>query len=211
VAAVELELVGTADGVPVEITGHGQTHLDRLALEVQTTRSLLLLDPALIALSLLDVLALAATRPWPADPHVHVRSRTDLYDEHGRDAGGWRVVAVVGRTGGGVRLDGQLLDHVVHIEPGERVVAVDAPWAVVVQPVGNDSALLAGAWDVRTGRGNGYRGVTVTVAGGLLEGGAAAIRLAFQAVQIRGEDNGRGEIVGLEAALAACALAEALR
>jgi hypothetical protein len=102
VATVELELVGSADGVPVEVTGHGEIERDRLTLEVRAARSLLLLDPTLVALGLLDVLAFLATQPWPADPDadVSVRSRTDLYDEHGRDSGGWRVVTALGRTGG---------------------------------------------------------------------------------------------------------------
>lgn len=209
-ATVEIELTGSADGVPMDIAGTGQVDPARLTLEVQAAPSLLLLDPTLIALGFLDVLALAATCPCPTDPHVHVRSRTDQYDEHGRDAGGWRVVAAVGRTGGGVRLDGQLLDHVIRIEPGERVVAVDAPWAVVAQPVEDESVLLAGAWGVRTGRGNGYRGVTVTIAGGLWQGGAAAVRVAFQAVQNSRGEGDKGESVAIQASVATNRVAEPL-
>ena len=62
---IDIELVGSAQGVPVEITGDGFLDAGRLALEVRMARSLLLLDPALVALGLLDVLALVATRPWP--------------------------------------------------------------------------------------------------------------------------------------------------
>jgi len=113
--------------------------------------------------------------------------RTELYDEHGREAGGWRVVAALGRTGGGVQLAGQLLDHAARIEPGERVVAVDAPWSVLAQPVGGegeggDGVLLASAWDARTNRGYGYRGVTTAVVDGWAWPaawvGAEAVRIA---------------------------------
>lgn len=94
----------SAHGVPVDITAHGSVDTDagRLTLEVRVARSLLLLDPALAVLGLLDVLTFAATQPWSDHPDadVHVRSRADLYDEHGRDSGGWRVVTALGRTGG---------------------------------------------------------------------------------------------------------------
>ena len=74
------------------------------------------------------------------------------------------------------------------IEPGERVVAVDAAWGVLVRPLGDggeggEGVLLAGAWDVRTGRGNGYRGVTTAVVDGwpwpAAWGGAEVLRIAI--------------------------------
>jgi hypothetical protein len=62
---------------------------------------------------------------------VYVRSRTDLYDEHGREAGGWRVVAALTST---VRFAGLLLDHRTYLEPGERVVGME-PWTALAQPL----------------------------------------------------------------------------
>jgi hypothetical protein len=44
--------------------------------------------------------------------------------------------------------------------------------------------LLAGAWHAQTGRGNGYRGVTVSAVEGAVGKPAAATRLRFSAVRI---------------------------
>jgi len=76
----------------------GDERLHRLAVAPGQFGELDGVDPAIVALDSGDVLALSATRPRPtaAYPPVHVRSRIDLYDEHGRDVGGWCVVASVG-------------------------------------------------------------------------------------------------------------------
>ena len=216
---IELELVGSADGVPMELAGTGSLDpgAGQLAFEVRTPRRLLLFDPAFIAIGLLDLLALVASHADPADPeaHVHVRSRTDLYDENGREAGGWRVVATLKRTSGGVLLNGQLLEHVARIEPGERVVAVDAPWGVMAQAIGDggegstEGVLLAGAWDARTGRGNGYRGITTLVADGFTwPGPGQASQMTIGAVEIRRVEDGSGETVGIVARVATDLLAK---
>ena len=168
---LELSLIGSSDGVPVELTGRGNfdTGGGRLTLDVGIARSLLLFDPALVSISLLDVLALAALgmrqAPEPDwDSPLYVRSRTDLYDESGREAGGWRgVVALMRARCGCVRLDGQVLDCSLRIEPGERVVAADAPRRIIATRVEPEGKLFAKAWEARTGRGNSYRGLTTTV------------------------------------------------
>jgi hypothetical protein len=170
--ALALEITGLANGAPVEVLGAGETDAGRLRLE--TLRANLLFDPALVAVGLLDVLALVG--------NAHVRSRTDLYDEHGREAGGWRVLAEVMRGEGTVRLAGLLLDHRTYLEPGERVVGVE-PWTALAQPLDPEGVLLAGAWHVETGRGNGYRGVTVSVVEGEV-GSAGEMRLGFASVRV---------------------------
>jgi hypothetical protein len=58
--------------------------------------------------------------------------------------------------------------------------------------------LLASAWDARTARGNGYRGVTTTVVDGwawpAAWAGAAAARITVDDVQVRrSEDGSSGE------------------
>ena len=121
--ALELRITGCANGTPVEILGSGEVDGDRLRMEVRVARSLLTFDPALVVLGLLDMLALAGR--WvgdtDSDTPVYVRSRTDLYDENGREAGGWRVIAATSRDASTVRLAGLLLDHQTNQEPGERV------------------------------------------------------------------------------------------
>jgi hypothetical protein len=154
--ALELEITGLANGAPVEVVGSGEIDAGRLRLEVRTPRANLVFDPALVAVGILDVLALVG--------NAHVRSRTDIYDEHGREAGGWRVVAALTST---VRLAGLLLDHRTHMEPGELIRSVE-PWTVLAQPLKPEGMLLSGAWYVETGRGNAYRGVSVAVVEGML-------------------------------------------
>jgi hypothetical protein len=165
--ALELRITGCANGTPVEILGSGEVDGDRLRMEVRVARSLLTFDPALVVLGLLDMLALAGR--WvgdtDSDTPVYVRSRTDLHDEHSREAGEWRIVAALTHDEGRVRLEGQLLDHRVHQEPGERVRTV-GPWTVLAQPLDPEGVLLAGVWQAQTGRGNGYRGVSVSVVDG---------------------------------------------
>ena len=150
--ALALEITGLANGAPVEVVGSGEIDAGRLRLEVRTLRANLAFDPALVAVGLLDVLAIV----WNALGATYVRSRTDLYDEHGREAGGWRVVAALTST---VRLAGLLVDHRTHMEPGELIRSVE-PWTVLAQPLDPEGVLLAGAWQAQTGRGNGYRGVS---------------------------------------------------
>jgi len=111
-AKLELKLAGSASSVPVEVTGHGSVHTDmgRLALQVRVARPLPLLAPPLVALGAIWPDAVGdgdaaehgpdADAGQDPDSHAHVRVRTDLYDEHGREAGGWRVVAALGRMGG---------------------------------------------------------------------------------------------------------------
>jgi hypothetical protein len=94
---LEFEITGLANGAPVEVVGNGEIDACRLRLEVRTARSNILFDPALVAVGILDVLAFALG-------NTHVRSRTDLYDEHGREAGGWRVLAALTRDNGTLRL-----------------------------------------------------------------------------------------------------------
>jgi hypothetical protein len=62
---LELELFGSAEGVPAEILGHGSVDTDagRIALDVRLPRRLLLFDPALVALGVLDVFAVACIQP----------------------------------------------------------------------------------------------------------------------------------------------------
>ena len=182
--ALELRIDGCANGVPVEVLGSGEVDGDRLRLEVRT-RPLLTFDPALVVLGLLDVLALAGREVGDTDP-VYVRSRTDLYDEHGREAGGWRVVAALTAGAGTVRLEGQLIDHRTHLEPGERVRTVD-PWTALAQRLDPEGVLLAGAWQARTGRGNGYRGVTVSVVEGDVGMPGAVTPLAMETLGISRE------------------------
>jgi hypothetical protein len=100
--ALALEITGLANGAPVEVVGSGEIDAGRLRLEVRTLRANLAFDPALVAVGILDVLAVVGNALGKTDP-AHVRSRTDLYDEHGREAGGWRVVAALTRGGGTVR------------------------------------------------------------------------------------------------------------
>jgi len=76
------------------------------------------------------------------------------------------------------------------------VVAVDAPWASLAQPLELEGVLLAGAWDARTGRGNGYRGVVTAVAEGWQSSGSErAVRLGFDGIQITRAAEGVGEDV----------------
>jgi hypothetical protein len=190
--ALALELAGLANGAPVEVVGTGEVDTGCLRLEVRTAQPHLAFDPALIAVGVLDVLAIVGN----ALGATHIRSRTDLSDEHGREAGGWRVLAALTRDTGTVRLAGLLLDHRAHMEPGEQVRSVQ-PWVVLAQPLEPEGVLLAGAWHVVTGRGNGYRGVTVAVVEGEV-GLTAVIRLGFEAVGIGRE----GERVAVEADVA---------
>jgi hypothetical protein len=214
IVPIELSMIGSADGVPIELAGRGKfdSETRRLTLEIGVPRSLLLFDPALVAISLLDVLALALLDPRPAfdsdaDSPAYVRSRTDLYDENGREAGGWRVVAELERGRGGLelRVRGQLLDCRQHIEPGERVVAVDTPWYVLTQPIEPEGALLAGALEARTGRGNGYRGVTTSILEGQLwqQPGQLVERIELQGVQVQRTAGTAGELVTLGARVSA--------
>ena len=73
--ALALEITGLANGAPVEVLGTGEVDAGCVRLELRTARPHLAFDPALIAVGLLDVLALVG--------NAHVRSRTDLYDETG--------------------------------------------------------------------------------------------------------------------------------
>jgi hypothetical protein len=207
---LELSLIGSSDGVPFELTEHGWIDVgaSRLTVEVGVARSLLLFDPALVAISLMDVLALAALGPRAApdsdaDSPAYVRSRTDLYDENGRDAGGWRIVAHLEHTrGDGLRLDGQVLDCSQRIEPGERMVAVDSPWTVLAHPLKPEGVLLSGAWGARTRRGNGYRGVTVATVDGWPRV-RQVLRIRFDGICIRRAEIVRaGETIGIDATLA---------
>ena len=201
--ALELEITGLANGAPVEVGGSGEIGAGRLHLAVRTPRANIVFDPALVAVGILDVLAFALG-------NTHVRSRTDLYDEHGREAGGWRVIAATSRDASTVRLAGLLLDHRTHMEPGEQVRSVE-PWAVLAQPLKPEGVLLAGAWQAQTGPGNGYRGVTVAVVDRQirLPVQRGATRLGIAAVRIgRGVEQG-GERVAIEAGVAVTALAEA--
>jgi hypothetical protein len=198
---LELRIAGCANNVPVEILGGGEVDGDRLHLDVRVARSLLTIDPALVVIGLLDVLALAGRvvgRLDRVDP-AYARSRTDLYDEQGREAGGWRVVAALTHDEGKVRLEGQLLDHRTYLEPGERVRTVE-PWTVLAQPLEPEGVLLAGAWHVQTGRGNGYRGVTVSTVEGEA-GSAVATRLSIAPVRIRREVGDEAERVVVEGAV----------
>jgi hypothetical protein len=197
---IELKLVGSAKGVPVELAGSGEFDAvaGRLLLDLRLARPLLMFDPALIALGLLDVLAHAATQDsavaTDADSPAHIRSGTDLYDENGRDAGGWRVVATLARSGQAARLEGQLLGCSQRIEPGERVVAVDASWTVLVQPLEPEGVLMAGAWEARSGRGNCYRGVTTTLAeGGQWASSGVTVRIGVNDVWLSCTDASLGE------------------
>jgi hypothetical protein len=139
------------------------------------------------------------------DIPAHVRSRTDLYDEHGREAGGWRVLAALTRDTGTLRLQGQLLDHRTQMEPSERVVGVE-PWTALAQPLEPEGMLLSGAWHVETGRGNAYRGVSVAVVERDLPEFVA--RLEFGPMRVRRETEGSVERIAVEAAVAVTALAE---
>ena len=86
------------------------------------------------------------------------------------------------------------------IELGERVVAVDAPWGALAQALEPKGVLLAGAWDVRTGRASNYRGVTTTVVEGCAwPGPGQASQITFDAVEIRRVVSGRGETVSIAA------------
>jgi hypothetical protein len=191
-----VELTGLANNAPVEVVGTGEVDAGRVHMEIRTARPHLAFDPALVAVGILDVLALVGNAQGNTEP-VHVRSRNDLYDEHGRAAGGWRIVAAMTCCGGTVRLDGQLLDHRTRLEPGERVRSVE-PWTVLAQPLGAEAMLLAGAWNAETGRGNGYRGVTVAVVEGDAELPRAVTRLGIEAVRVGRE----GERVAVEANVA---------
>ena len=103
-----------------------------------------------------------------------------------------------------LELAGLLLDHRTHLEPGERIVAVE-PWTSMAQPLEPEGVLLAGVWHARSGRGNGYRGVSVAVVDrDLLE---SVARLDFGPVRVRRETEGRVEGVVVEAAVAVTALA----
>ena len=160
-----VELTDLANGAPVEVVGTGEVDAGHVRMEIRTARPHLAFDPALIAVGILDVLFFAGNTLGDTDIPTYVRTRTDLYDEHGREAGGWRVLAALTRGDGTVRLAGLLLDHRTHLELGEQVRSVD-PWTVLTQPLKTEGLLLAGAWDARTGRGNVYRGVTTTVVDG---------------------------------------------
>jgi hypothetical protein len=96
---------------------------------------------------------------------------------------------------------GLLVDYRTHMEPGELVHTVE-PWTALAQPLEPEGALLAGAWQAQTGRGNGYRGVGASV----VEGGVGArrrvTRLAIEAVGI----GRKGERVMVEANVVATEL-----
>lgn len=68
-----------------------------------------------------------------------------------------------------LRLDTQLLDCRVHLEPQERVLAVDEPWRILTQPLGLEGQLLVGSWSFQTGRGHAYRAVTTTTLRGAFD------------------------------------------
>ena len=203
--ALDIEITGCANNVPVEILGNGEVDGDRLHIDVRTARSLLTFDPALVVLSLLDVLALAAreVRIIDGDIPVYVRSRTDLHDEHGREAGGWRLVAALTHDVGKVHLEGQLLNHRVHQEPDERVRTVE-PWTVLAQPLVPEGVLLSGGWHVETGRGNGYRSVTVSV----VEGEVSVVVTRLEIVSVRVRPLTVGDGVTVDADVSAATLAE---
>ena len=191
-----LELAGLANGVPVEVVGNGEFDAGHLRLEIGIARALFTFDPALIAVGLLDVLALAGNGLGDTDVPTYIRSRTDLYDEHGREAGGWRVLAALTRGEGTVRLEGQLLDHRTHMEPGELIRTVE-PWSALSQPLEPEGLLLSGAWQVETRRGNAYRGVSVAVVErDLLE---SVTRLEFGPVRVRRGTEGSVERITVEA------------
>jgi hypothetical protein len=199
--ALALEITGLANGAAVEAVGSGEVDAGHVRLEIRTARPHLSFDPALVAIGLLDVLALAGREVGGREIRVYVRSRTDLYDEHGREAGGWRVLAGVMRG----RLAGLLLDHRTNLEPGEQVRSVQ-PWVVLAQPLEPEGMLLSGAWHVETGRGNAYRGVSVAVVERDLPEFVA--RLEFGPMRVRRETEGSVERIAVEAAVAVTALAE---
>jgi hypothetical protein len=89
--ALAIELAGLANGALVEVVGTGEVDAGHVRMEIRTARPHLAFDPALVAAGILDVLALAGNGLGDTDVPVRVRSRTDVYDEHGREAGGsWR-------------------------------------------------------------------------------------------------------------------------
>jgi len=201
---LELRIDGCANSAPVEVVGSGEIDAGCVHLEVRTARAHLAFDPALIAVGVLDVLTLAGNGLGDTDIPTYVRSRTDLFDEHGREAGGWRVLAEVTRGEGTVRVAGQLVDYRTHMEPGEQVRSVQ-PWVVLAQTLGPEGMLLSGAWHVETGRGNGYRAISFAVVErDLLE---SVARLDFGPVRVRRETEGRVEGGVVEAAVAVTALA----
>jgi hypothetical protein len=204
-----IELAGLANGAPVEVVGNGEVDAGCVRMEISTPRAHMAFDATLVVLGLLDVQALAtngeARDTGNDNAPAHVRCRTDLYDEHGREAGGWRVLAALTCDTGTRRLQGLLLDHRTHMEPGELIRSVQ-PWVVLAQPLEPEGVLLAGAWHVETGRGNGYRGVTVAVVErDPLE---FVARLEFGPVRVRRETEGSVERIAVEAAVAVTALAE---
>ena len=85
-----------------------------------------------------------------------------------------------------VRLAGLLQDHSTHMEPGELIWSVE-PWTVLAQPLNPEGVLLAGAWHAQTGRGNGYRGVSVAAVDGDVGSGGFSTRLKIASVSLRGE------------------------
>ena len=69
--ALALEITGLANGAPVEVVGSGEFDAGWVRVERRTARPHLALDPALVAIGLLDVLALAGNGLGKTDPTCH--------------------------------------------------------------------------------------------------------------------------------------------
>jgi hypothetical protein len=121
-------------------------------------------DPLLAALGLLDAAVVLAVLDAAPDA-VHLRRRTDLSDENGREFG-HELLSVEVRDG---RVRAQYLAARTRLEPAERATRLAAVTPTILLPADPGSFLLAGVTGFETDWGGAYRVAALTT--GMLFGG----------------------------------------
>ena len=184
---IEIEIVGVVNGVPVAVTGKG--HIGsvgesgaqgsdpavpgrhRLDLELLADVVPLSFDPAFLALGGLDALLLVSARPgetvFPADP-LHVHLDWNLLDENYRDMGGIVVASSIRADAGRLVVRGQFLHARTRLEPVERVTSVQRVLSTPPIVLGPDGVVVTSTAEFDGSFGNGYNGIAVTRAYGVL-------------------------------------------
>lgn len=160
---LDLELGGLVNGATVAMKGRALLDVDRVELDVTTQAGSHHWDSVLGLLGFLDAaLVLAVVEAGGLAPLdvAHLRRRTELRDEHGRELG-HEVLSMAVR---GTSCRGQYLGASTRLEHSERATRVEAVTPTVLLPAGLGSLLIASATGFDTDWGGTYRISALTTA-----------------------------------------------